>query len=128
MQKDFDLWNSRKKIINLKNKEIFCNQREIWWCSIGLNVGSEEDGKNELFERPVLVMNVFNRDMLRVVPLTSRCKNDLFHVQIKYGGMVGSAIISQMKTISARRLSRKLCRLDVAQFEDVRRNIQRSFL
>ncbi len=82
MQKNFDTWNSIKKNINLKKKEIFCNQREIWWCSIGLNIGSEEDGKNELFERPVLIIKVFNRDTLRVIPLTSKNKQDEHHIQI----------------------------------------------
>ena len=128
MQKEFDSWNKKKKIINLKSKNIFCNQREIWWCSIGLNVGSEEDGKNELFERPVLIVDVFNRDMLRIVPLTSKNKIDLFHVQITYNDRFGSAIISQMKTISSKRLSRKLCRLDTIQFDEVRRKIKDSFI
>ena len=128
MQKEFDSWNKKKKSINLKSKNIFCNQREIWWCSIGLNVGSEEDGKNELFERPVLIVDVFNRDMLRIVPLTSKNKIDLFHVQITYNDRFGSAIISQMKTISSKRLSRKLCRLDTIQFDEVRRKIKDSFI
>ena len=128
MQKDFDTWNSIKKNINLKNRRIFCNQREIWWCSIGLNIGSEEDGKNELFERPVLIVDVFNQDMLRVLPLTSKDKQDRFHVKIIYNNKFGSVIISQMKTISTRRLSRKLCRLDKIQFDKVKGVIRESFL
>ena len=91
-------------------------------------MGSEEDGKNELFERPVLIVDVFNRDMLRIVPLTSKNKIDLFHVQITYNDRFGSAIISQMKTISSKRLSRKLCRLDTIQFDEVRRKIKDSFI
>ncbi|MFA5871014.1 MAG: hypothetical protein WC842_03995 [Candidatus Paceibacterota bacterium] len=55
-KKDFDSWNIQKKKINTREKVIFCNIREIWWCSLGVNIGSEEDGKNELFERPVLIL------------------------------------------------------------------------
>jgi len=117
-----------KKEINNKETNIFCNSREIWWCSIGLNIGSEEDGKNELFERPVLIIKVFNRDILRVVPLTSKYKNDKNHIQIKYNDRVGSIIISQIKTISSKRLSRKLCRLDKKQFEDVVLGIKDSLI
>jgi len=60
MPKDFDCWNEIKKGIDGREKIIFCNKREIWWCSLGLNVGVEEDGKNQLFKRPVLVVKVFN--------------------------------------------------------------------
>jgi hypothetical protein len=72
MQKDFDTWNNLKKEIHTKDIRRFCDPREIWWCSIGINIGSEEDGKNKLFERPVLIIRVFNRHMVRIVPLTRK--------------------------------------------------------
>ena len=112
MPKDFDSWNRTKKQIDAREVEIFCNPREIWWCSIGLNIGSEEDGKNELFERPVLVVTVFNKGMVRVAPLTSKSKEDRHHITITYDGRTGAVIISQVRTISTKRLSRKLCRLN----------------
>lgn len=124
MQKDFDKWNEVKKHIDFRDVGPFCNTREIWWCSLGLNVGSEEDGKNDLYERPVLVIKVFNRHILRAVPLTGRQKDDEYHVGISYNGRSGSVILSQMKTISSKRLSRKLCRLDKKQFEVVRMRVE----
>ena len=108
-----------KKQINERGVTPFCNPREIWWSSIGLNVGSEEDGKNELFERPVLIINVFNRHMIRIAPLTSKNKEDKHHVAISYNHRAGSVILSQTKTISPKRLSRKLCRLDNKQFTKI---------
>ena len=119
MPKDFDSWNQIKKKIDEGEKLIFCNQREIWWCSLGLNVGVEEDGKNQLFERPVLVIKVFNQRMIRVAPLTGRDREDKYHITISYNNRTGSVILSQMKTISSKRLSRKLCRLDEKQFAKV---------
>ena len=128
MIKDFESWNNLKKDIQNRDVKIFCNQREIWWCSIGVNVGSEEDGKNELFERPVLVIKVFSKDMIRVAPLTSKIKSDENHETISYHERGGSVIVSQIKTISTKRLSRKLCRLDKNQFGRVIYKIQTSFL
>lgn len=127
-EKDFDKWNNLKKSINTKDGiDIYCNQREIWWCSLGLNIGSEEDGKNELFERPILILKVFNKNILRIAPLTSKFKNDEHHTGIKYHDREGSVILSQIKTISSKRLSRKLCRLDKKQFnlvlEKIKQNI-----
>ena len=59
--KDFDKWNKKKKEINYSIQNILPKIREVWWLSIGLNVGVEEDGKNNNFKRPVLVIKVFNR-------------------------------------------------------------------
>ena len=59
--KDFDKWNIEKKKIDYNIKNILPKKREIWWLSIGLNVGVEEDGKNNNFEQPILVMKVFNK-------------------------------------------------------------------
>jgi mRNA interferase MazF len=105
----------------------FCNQREIWWCCIGLNVGSEVDGKNELFERPVIIIKVFNSNMIRVAPLTSKIKEDSHHYIIRYLGREGSVILSQMKTISPKRLSRKMTRLDKVQFNRLVETIRNEF-
>lgn len=118
MNKDFDSWNQIKKKVQ-NRKDIFCNARGIWWCALGLNVGSEEDGKNGLFERPILIVKVFNHQMIRVVPLTSKQKDDTHHFAITYDGRNGSVILSQTKTISTKRLSRKLCRLEKSQFQSV---------
>lgn len=57
--------------------------------------------------------------MIRVAPLTSKHRDDDHHVTIKYNNRTGSVILSQIKTISTKRLSRKLCRLDEVQFGKV---------
>ena len=74
MEKDFDTWNVIKKKVDEKNidRDLFFYEREVWWCSLGLNIGVESDGKNEHFERPVWIIKKFNSDMLWVVPLTSK--------------------------------------------------------
>lgn len=55
--KDFDTWSKEKKTLEQEGHDsLVFHEREIWWCSIGINVGDEQDGKNERFERPVLVL------------------------------------------------------------------------
>jgi mRNA interferase MazF len=56
MKKDFRKWHFRKKLVHESKNIPYFYEREIWWCSIGLNVGYEQDGKNDNFERPVLVL------------------------------------------------------------------------
>jgi mRNA interferase MazF len=117
-KKDFDGWNILKKKIEERNI-IYCNEREIWWCSIGENIGSETSGKNQLFERPVLILRVYNSQQIVIVPLSSRQKKDRFHQRIFFAGEYGWCILSQVKTISTKRLRRKFFRVDRKQFKQV---------
>ena len=73
MNKDFDNWGVVKKRLNcIRNLRTF-NEREIWWCSVGLNIGYEIYGKNELFNRPVLIIKKFSSSIFLGLPLTSNC-------------------------------------------------------
>lgn len=125
MEKDFDGWNELQKNIDAEvPKDIFFKIREIWWCSLGINIGSEENGKNSLFERPVLIERIFNRDMVRIIPLTSRLKDDSFHVIITFWPYKNSAALSHMRTISPKRLSRKIGRVNNEQFLIVKEKLK----
>lgn len=63
MAKLFDLWNFSKKSINEHGTIRYCHEREIWWCSIGVNVGFEQDGTGQHFDRPVVVIRGFNKNL-----------------------------------------------------------------
>lgn len=62
MKKDFDKWNNRKKIIDQKeiSNQMFFNEREIWWGSLGVNIGYEQDGKNDENEFKEIVGKIKN--------------------------------------------------------------------
>jgi len=92
MYKDFDCWNKLKQTLE-RRVHVFCNERESWRCSIGANIGIETSGKNKLFERPILILQVFNKHSIRVVPLTSKEKNDRFHTKLDYQGRYGWVIL-----------------------------------
>lgn len=107
-KKDFDTWNSLKKNIQSSHSEIVCNEREVWWCSLGLNIGHEQDGKNEMFERPMLIIRKFNNMSCICVPLTTSSKKKTFFIRIPSFGQNISAIISQVKLVSTKRFLRKI--------------------
>ena len=50
------------------------HEREIWWCSLGVNVGHEEDGKNEQFERPALILKKWSNKTVIILPMTTKTK------------------------------------------------------
>ena len=47
MEKDFDGWNKLKKEIDIRNP-IYVSERDVWFCSVGINVGSEQSGKSTI--------------------------------------------------------------------------------
>ena len=76
MFKDFFRWHTLKSKIDASPRAILFHPQEIWWCSVGANVGVEANGKNALFERPVLVFRKFGEHMFWGLPLTSKIKKD----------------------------------------------------
>lgn len=129
MHKDFDKWNFEKQLVDKKivNRDLFFHERELWWCSAGINVGVEANGKNENFERPMLIMKKFNADMLWVIPMTTKERNDAYHHLITQGELKSWAVLSQLKTISTKRLLRKINTVSEMEFQNIRERI-RDFL
>ncbi|MES2023778.1 MAG: type II toxin-antitoxin system PemK/MazF family toxin [Patescibacteria group bacterium] len=98
------------------------SERDIWFCSVGLNIGSEQSGKHELFERPVLVIKKVTLNTFIGVPLTSNKKKGSWYVEIPSTG--SSAIISQVKLIDTRRLARKIAVIPVEEFEVIKNKLK----
>lgn len=107
MQKDFDSWNIKKKRLESERPDALAfRERQIWWCSIGLNLGDEEDGKNELFERPVLIIRKFNNRLAWVLPITTNDKIHRYYFSLESQSQKNSAILSQLRLVSAKRFNR----------------------
>lgn len=129
MQKDFDTWNILKKTIEQEGRTLFAHPREIWWSVLGINLGAEIDGKHENFERPVLVVRVYNRHTMLVLPITSKEKNDLFHYKIQVqaknsntGKVYRRPIwvkLTQARVISNKRLLRKVDVIPDEEFKKI---------
>lgn len=123
MEKDFDSWNSLKKEINDNQRALLFKERDVWWCSIGLNVGHEENGKSKFFTRPVLVIRKFNSNIFLGVPLTSQVKKNKYYYKLSINGKSGCAMLSQLKIISSRRLRKRMEELPVRQFNQIRQKL-----
>jgi mRNA interferase MazF len=119
MDKDFDRWNEAKKHLNDARFVEFANERDVWWASLGVNVGSEQDGTSDAFERPVLIVRKFNRDTVLIVPLTSSPRRTAYHIAVRHDGIEFAAIISQLRLISTKRLRRKIYQMDRAAFSHI---------
>jgi len=109
MRKNFQSWHNKKTTINEAKKRPFFHEKEIWWCSLGVNVGFEQDGGGEDFLRPVIVFRKFNNEIFWGIPLTHTQKKTKYYFQFIFGDKISStAILSQIRLIDASRLSHKL--------------------
>jgi mRNA-degrading endonuclease toxin of MazEF toxin-antitoxin module len=124
---EFDIWNKKKKEIEHKIPvaDLFCSERQIWWCSLGKNIGSEENGKHELFERPVIIFRKFGKRMMWVIPLTTQEKNSKSggYYTFELNGIIRAAHITQTRPISIKRLIRYVDTISYEDFQSIRKKI-----
>ena len=120
MPKDFQLWHNRKSSINESNPRVFFHERDVWWCSLGHNIGSEEDGKGNDFGRPVVIFRKFNNRTFWAIPLTTLKKENRLNVRISIGDITDRyAIIQQMRLMDAKRLYQYMGMADKESFEQI---------
>lgn len=120
MKNDFDHWNSVKQDLNIRSSNTFAYPREVWWCSLGINIGAEINGKNENFERPVIILKVYNKETMLILPLTTKEKNDTFHHKIQTERKTVWVKLTQSRVISNHRLLRKVDVLGEEEFSNLK--------
>jgi mRNA interferase MazF len=115
--KDFDNWNKEKKMLeDVKCDSVIFHEREIWWCSIGINLGDEQDGKNELYERPVLILRKFNKNIAWVLPMSTREKEGIYYYSLEHDKKIFCVILSQLRLLSTKRFRRFIRKISPNQF------------
>jgi mRNA interferase MazF len=120
MQKDFAAWHKLKLKLEARTDLPTFNEREIWWCSIGMNLGYEVYGKGEKFWRPVLILQKHNRETFFGLPLGSSIKSSRYYHAMTFNGRNGSVLLSQGRTFSAKRLSNLMGTLPEPKFKAVK--------
>lgn len=128
MDKDFKRWHNKKKDIHKDGQRVFSHEREIWWCSLGLNIGFEQDGNGPEFQRPVIVLRKFNNEVCWVLPITTKPKTGKYYFPVDLGDNIERRVIlSQLRLIDSKRFLDKITTLPEEQFENLEKSVQ-SFL
>jgi len=76
--------------------------------NVGINVGSEQDGKGNLFIRPVFIYKKINSRTFLGIPLTKVLKEDLEHVPFYFDYDISTVIISQIRVFDRKRLEHRM--------------------
>ncbi len=114
MLQDFLNWIKIKfQIHEHEKRPLYFNEREIWWCQFGQNIGNEQNGKGQNFMRPVLVIKKYNRNICLVVPLSSQIKENKYYFILTIKQKTQAFLISQMRTLDTKRFVKKMSDLIV---------------
>jgi mRNA interferase MazF len=119
--KDFTHWGGvKEKLDSLLHRPPFVSEGDMWWASIGENVGSEIGGKSELHSRPVIVLRKLSHGFYFVIPTTSKSKDGSWYFTFTHAEKLTTACLHQARAIDYRRLSSKLGTLDERDFSALR--------
>jgi len=113
-------WFKVKFKIHEQNNPPTFKEKDVWWCNLGQNIGCEENGKNQFFTRPVLIIRKFNKNMCLVVPLTTQIKENSYYFKVNFAAKIQCVMISQIRTIDSKRLWKKMGNLNDLDFQNVR--------
>lgn len=110
----------KERLHEKEHRPPLVSQGDIWWASVGENVGSEINGKSRLFSRPVIVLKKLSHGFYFVVPTTTQNCEGSWYVPFRQQEKAMVACLHQARAVDYRRLSTKLGTLDDADFERVR--------
>lgn len=120
---DMDAWNSLKKQLAAKESPRFFRAQEIWWCSVGLNVGYEIYGKGPAFIRPVLVLKKKSRDTFIGIPMSTRLKDRPDYYLIEFNGKTSAMLVGEIRNFDARRLADRMGKLSDPKFMQIEKAV-----
>jgi mRNA interferase MazF len=104
-----------------QHKPLF-KEGEIWWCSIGMNVGTEIFGKGQRFTRPVIIFKKFNKDTFLGIPLTSQLKIGKWYASVTHGEKTDTALLAQIRVMDSKRLVERMEAIGDDGFDEIKRS------
>ena len=120
----FTDWTKLKISLHISEKEIYFNSGQIWWVSLGQNIGSEQNGKNINFERPILILKKFNAGTFLSVPISTKIKKGQYYYIFTNEHGTFCVNLSQIRLISSKRLLRLTGKMNKTDFDTIRTKIK----
>lgn len=109
------LWNKTSKAVFKRG--------DIWWCSLGINLGEEMYGKGSKFTRPVLIFRKFTSNSFLALPITKQEKQGTWYVEITIHGEKRWIMLNQARVFDKKRLTNRIGVLDDNDFQKVKKGL-----
>lgn len=113
-------WCKLKASLFYKQSRIVFKQGDIWWCSLGMNLGEEMFGKGDKFTRPVLIFRKLTGNSFLGLPLTRQEKQGSWYVKITIHGGKNWVMLNQARVLDKKRLTNRIGELDNSDLKKVR--------
>jgi mRNA interferase MazF len=117
----------KEKLHESKHRPPHASERDVWWASVGENVGSEMNGKSDRFSRPVLILRKLAHGFFLVAPTTTQSREGTWYVHVRLRDQDEYVCLNPIRTIDYRRLSSKLGQIDTDNFDAVRERFWRLY-
>jgi len=129
---NFDKWNEVKKRIHFMQMKVSFKEREVFWTRIGYNIGSEEYGKGNEFQRPVIIIKKLVKDLFFGIPLSTVLKDGEYFHNFSYTTKKGRtqkvcAMILQLRVFDKKRLMGRIGMISKEEYEKILEKIQNIF-
>jgi mRNA interferase MazF len=121
--KDFDKWNEKKKELDENKRNLLFKEGEIWWCSLGVNVGEEVYGKGKGFRRPVIILKKMSHNSCVVMPTTTQKREGTWYHHLNVQNKNRFVLMHQVRFISANRLYVRESTLSKNEFEELKKSV-----
>ena len=114
----YDDWNQKKQALQASQdtNTFHFNEGDVWWCSLGVNLGDESFGKGEKFRRPILIIKKLSLNLCIALPLTSKSKQGSWFIDITLRGEKRWVMLHQIRALHKKRFQHKMGELSL---EDV---------
>jgi len=114
-------WNDVKINTQKIDKKVYFKERDIFWLKIGENIGFEQNGKGDKFQRPVLVVKRYTNDMFLGIPLSTTLREGSFYFQFSFlEDKISTALLVQHKLFSSKRFIKKIGKINENDFRKLK--------
>jgi mRNA interferase MazF len=127
--KKFLEWIGLKEKLHLKiSSAPYVSEGEVWWASLGENIGAEINGKSRDFTRPVVIFRKLSHEFYLALPLTTKERYGTWYTKCNFLGKEQFVCLHQARSLDHRRLHSRLGELGAADIKAVRNGFQRLYL
>ena len=116
-----------EKLHKATHRPPLVSEREIWWSSVGENIGSEIDGKSSLFSRPVIIYKKLAHGFYFVIPTTTKLRSGTWYIKFRQNDKEMTACLHQARAIDHRRLSSKIGTLREDKIKEIQNSLVNIF-
>ena len=118
--KSFQEWFKLKVLLWEKPSPVVFKQGDVWWCSLGVNLGEEVFGKGLKFTRPVLVFRKFTSNSFLGLPLTTQKKIGTWYAEMTLHNTKRCVMFNQARVLDRKRLTSRIGTLDESELKRLR--------